>query len=272
MWSIILLMVAACVQTNGNVNANANADAGTGAGISAMVSPKVEEKNEPEAVAAPTLTLSSVARVVRDRGLRSTRKNLEKVRRIAGIIESQARRWHVDPLLVACITASESNFRDNPPPVCRKKIVGGVERKVCDKKSVGMMQSLPRQKVTKFGFWLCYGSKRKYRWTELLRTKASFCVGSYELSTRRFWVRTRRIKARNYRHRKFLRWMRKRWPAQYRSLKENFWTAATYNWGPRILHRNRGRWDSVGYPIRVMRCYTRYMVGGTGVEKVRSKS
>jgi hypothetical protein len=176
------------------------------------------------------------------------------------------KKWRVDPVLSACIAASESNFRASPPPCvyCKTKIVNGSAVEDCKprRKEVGMMQSLHYQKVTRLGYWLCTG--KPWNRSRMKNRRISICVGSFELTNRRWWVRKNKrwIRARNKRHKRFLYKIRKKYPNKYKYLKEMFWTAGTYNWGPRILRRNkRKRYDNIGYPIRVMRCYLRYSNG-----------
>lgn len=180
-------------------------------------------------------------------------------------IVEYAARWHVDPLLVACVAASESRFLARPRGLlyCRTKIVGERAVEVCrrERRELGMMQSVPRLRVTAAGYWFCFGKVLVK--SRLNERRVSTCVGTYELSSRRRWVRRRigrrgRVRPRCRRHRRYLRGIRRKYPATYKRLYERFWTAATYNWGPRILRHNGSRFDSLGYPIRVMRCYLRF--------------
>jgi len=189
-----------------------------------------------------------------------------KKKKVANWFVKYGSMWHVDPVLLACIAAKESGFRPSPPPLvyCQTKIVDGSARKVCKPKRLeeGMMQSIPYLRVTKRGYWYCFGKVLSDR-EDLRDREASICVGAYELSSRSMWVKSRikrrgRIRARNRRHSRFLSRMTRKYG---KGIIPVFWATATYNWGPRILKRNRGRYDSLGYPIRVIRCYAKYAYG-----------
>jgi hypothetical protein len=183
---------------------------------------------------------------------------------LVGWFYKYAKKWRVDPLLAACIAATESNFKARPPYLkyCRTKIVGGSAVEVCKRRRAGrreegMMQSIPRLKVTKMGYWLCTGKQLSLK--ELHNRRKSICVGMYEMTSRKWWVtKNKWIRPRNNRHRKFLLRLKKLYPHIYKDLRTKFWVAGTYNWGPKILKRNRRRFDNIGYPIRIMRCYLKY--------------
>lgn len=215
--------------------------------------------------------------VINDRDLSGMDKD-ERVEMATWFIQ-YGKRWNVDPILLACIAAKESGFRASPPPLiyCKTRIERGKAVKVCKRRRLeeGMMQSIPNLKVTKRGYWFCTGKVLANR-SDLRDRRASICVGAYELSSRKMWVSSRikrrgKIRSRSHRHSRYLRKI----IGYGKQLISMFWSAATYNWGPRILKRNKGRYDSLGYPIRVMRCYTKYAYNWTrsvGAERASGKS
>lgn len=216
-----------------------------------------------------SLLTNDVARVVSARSM--GKLSAAKQRRIVHLLTTYGRRWHVDPVLAACVAAKESNFRNKPPALtyCKTRIKNGSAVQVCRKqqREEGMMQSVPYQRVTKRGFWFCFGTSRKYSRAALRKTDAGICVGIYELSTRRLWVRRRPwLKPRHHRHRRFLKVLRRKYPRRYTELARMFWAVGTYNWGPKILSYNT-RYDAIGYPIKVLKCYLKY----SGVQHARSR-
>lgn len=217
-------------------------------------------------IIAVLMSNPGVAKVVAAKAASSVTKAQEK--RIVHLITKYSKRWHIDPVLAACVAARESNFRSTPPPMkyCRTEIRGGSAVEVCkrERREEGMMQTVPWQLVTRKGLWFCFGptirsSTTWLRRIALRRPRIGICVGIYELSSCRYWVRRRRIRPRHNRHRRFLKSLRMKYPKRYTRLAEMFWTAGTYNWGPKIRATNN-RYDAIGYPIKVLKCYLRYSV------------
>jgi hypothetical protein len=206
--------------------------------------------------------------------------------RYARLFVKNARRWKVDPVLVACVAYAESRYQPRPVMWAKRcKWISGASRcnkpgpcyrfdwkykKVCksvkvNKDESGMMQVLYYDGSTRKGYKLCTGKrlrgKRGQRRRALMPVKVSICVGTYELAKWKKWARYGgwgRIRCRRRGHRtkycplrlqpraKRNRAFFTKWP----KLKRHFWVAF-YNWGSNF-------WKGNFYPRYIAGCYHRY--------------
>lgn len=169
-------------------------------------------------------------------------------------------KWKVNPILASCVGLVESRYRENPKTfarICRVKnncpykpgpcYLKKIWTKTCqiervNKNEEGMMQVLYNDKSTRIGYKRCTGDNLRWRREPLRKPSTAICIGMYELSNWRRWVR--------------LTWWAKPKGAFYKSFfrknpnLKKFFYVGFYNWGPRNI--------SNSYPRRVLQCYQRY--------------
>jgi hypothetical protein len=127
------------------------------------------------------------------------------------------------------------------------------------------MQVIPWEKSTIQGYKLCTGINRRPSRRALRNPKTNICIGIYELSEKRKdvnryinWYRKRnRLRYCQWYNDRYWHWRHRNFFKRYPSLKKYFWVGA-YNWGPRVITRNRQPFDTVGYPLAVLKCFNKY--------------
>ena len=194
----------------------------------------------------------------------------KRAKRLARLFRKYGRMWKVDPWVGVSIAQQESHFRDHPPPVlvkrCKTRIVDGNTVEICRKVwpgDRGMMQIIPRW--ARASFMACKG-RSWHDPDELEDTETNICVAMHLLAKRRA-----RILKQMRQERLFIvrgaRWhYQRKWkpcsPRQLRFCRSNrglckrLWWVAAWNWGwHRLFCGGHTRFDTQGYPIKVLRRY-----------------
>lgn len=190
---------------------------------------------------------------------------------LSRLFRKYGRMWKVDPWIGVSIAMQESHFRDRPPPLkitrCKTKIVDGSAIEICRKYwpgERGMMQVIPRW--ARSSFMACKGGSWKDP-DELEDTETNICVGMHLLARRRARIRKTMRKRRLFVVRgASWRYQRVWKPCSWRQRKfckngnlalcKRMWWVASWNWGShRLFCGGRNRWDTQGYPIKVLKRY-----------------
>jgi len=242
-----------------------------------------------ESVKTKTL-VADIATVMKSKWKRSwgSKSNFDHY---AQLFVQYGRKWHVDPLIVACVTYAESRFRVKPPRLmatrCKTKLVGCSRPGPCyrtrwvktskrvqiNTAEAGMMQVLWYDRSTREGYQKCTGKKlfrgrhhraqrRKLAQRRLSVPRVAVCVGTYELSRWRRWAlwggygRIRCGRASKNTAYKCTNRMR---PRKKRNIRffakypslKPHFWTVFYNWGSNT-------WKGNHYPRRVLYCYHQY--------------
>lgn len=195
----------------------------------------------------------------------------KRAKRLAHLFRKYGRMWKVDPWVGVSIAQQESHFRDHPPPVlvkrCKTRIVDGNTVEICRKVwpgDRGMMQIIPRW--ARSSFMACKG-RSWHDPDELEDTETNICVAMHLLAKRRARIQ-KQMKQKRFFHvrgvpkRRYQRTWKPCSPRQLRFCRSNrglckrLWWVASWNWGwHRLFCGGRSRFDTQGYPIKVLRRY-----------------
>jgi hypothetical protein len=194
----------------------------------------------------------------------------KRARDLARWFRKYGAMWKVDPWVAVAIAHQESHFRDRPPHLmitrCRTKFVDGSAVEICRKVwpgERGLMQVIPRW--ARKSFMACKGRSWKDP-DELYDTETNICVGMHLLAARRAKIRDTMAKRRlfivrgakwNYQYAwKPCSWRQRKFCRGNAPLCARMWWVASWNWGSHRLYcGGRNRFDTQGYPIKVLKRY-----------------